>query len=66
MWARVPKQGARQGDQSAKRIDCEALEGLDMVKIGVEVQVPVGTPVIHEIHSFELEQKTVADLRKGE
>ena len=36
------------------------------VKIGVEAQCPVGGSATHEILQFEVVEKTVEDLRKGE
>ena len=36
------------------------------VKIGVEAQSPVGESAAHDILHFEVEERTVADLRKGE
>ena len=38
----------------------------DSVKIGIEVQCPVGESAVHEINFFDIEQRTVQDLRKGE
>ena len=38
----------------------------DTVKIGVEAQSPVGESAAHDILHFEVEERTVADLRKGE
>ncbi|NNJ83224.1 MAG: DUF1349 domain-containing protein [Flavobacteriaceae bacterium] len=36
------------------------------VMIGVEAQCPVGEEAVHDILRFEVEERTVADLRKGE
>ena len=36
------------------------------IRIGIEAQSPVGPTVRHRIPYFSIEQKTVADLRKGE
>jgi regulation of enolase protein 1 (concanavalin A-like superfamily) len=38
----------------------------DSVKIGIEVQSPVGESATHQIDYFEIEKITVKDLRKGE
>ena len=38
----------------------------DSVKIGIEFQSPVGESATHLVDYFELEKKTVDDLRKGE
>lgn len=43
-----------------------AMPAVDSVKIGLEVQSPVGEQAIHEIHYFEIVETTVKDLRKGE
>ena len=37
----------------------------EIVKIGIEVQCPVGVSANHKIHYFSLENKTTEDLRKG-
>ena len=39
---------------------------VDSIKIGLEVQSPVGESATHEIKYFGVEQRTVEDLRKGE
>lgn len=39
---------------------------VDTVKIGIEVQSPIGESASHEIDYFEIEQTTVKDVRKGE
>ena len=39
---------------------------IDTVKIGLEVQSPVGKSVAHKIDHFEIERTTVKNLRKGE
>jgi len=41
------------------------LPKVDVVKIGIEAQSPVGETAIHEINHFEIEKITVKDLRKG-
>lgn len=43
-----------------------ALHPAKTVKIGMEVQCPVGPAAQHEFLYFSLEQRTVEDLRKGE
>ena len=43
-----------------------SMPGADTVKIGIEVQSPVGESATHEIDYFEIEKTTVKDLRKGE
>ena len=40
-----------------------ALGDQEKVKIGFEVQSPVGTSAMHRIHDFYIEKKTVANLR---
>ena len=42
------------------------LAKVDTVKIGIEVQSPIGESAIHQIDYFGLEKTTVKDLRKGE
>lgn len=42
------------------------LPATDAVKIGIEVQCPVGEAASHEITYFGIENRTVEDLRKGE
>ncbi|UOY06843.1 DUF1349 domain-containing protein [Muricauda sp. SCSIO 64092] len=42
------------------------LPKVDSVKMGIEVQSPVGASATHEIVYFEIEKTTVKDLRKGE
>ncbi len=39
---------------------------VDSIKIGIEVQCPVGESATHYIHYFNLEETSVKDLRKGE
>ena len=43
-----------------------AMPKVDLVKIGIEFQSPVGESANHEIEYFELAETTVKDLRKGE
>ncbi|MEL6672815.1 MAG: DUF1349 domain-containing protein [Bacteroidota bacterium] len=43
-----------------------AMPAFEKVKIGLEMQCPVGAPALHLVHFFGLEKKTVKDLRKGE
>ncbi|WP_165395286.1 DUF1349 domain-containing protein [Flagellimonas allohymeniacidonis] len=38
----------------------------DSIKIGIEVQSPVGESATHEIDFFDITKTTVKDLRKGE
>ena len=42
-----------------------ALTTADSVKIGIEVQCPVGESAIHQIDYFEIAEISVGDLRKG-
>lgn len=42
-----------------------SMQKSDTVKIGIEVQSPVGESATHEIDYFEIERTTVKDLRKG-
>ena len=43
-----------------------AMPNAETVKIGVEFQSPVGGEATHELKYFNIEKKTVLDLRKGE
>lgn len=42
-----------------------AMPAVDVVKIGIEAQCPVGASASHQIDYFGLEKTTVEDLRKG-
>ena len=42
------------------------LPKVDSIKVGLEVQSPIGEIARHQIHYFEVEKTTVEDLRKGE
>ena len=42
------------------------MPSVDAVKIGVELQSPVGASATHAVRYFGLEHRTVEDLRKGE
>lgn len=53
-------------DKDYKMARLTAMPPVDPIKIGVEAQCPVGKSATHEILYFEVEKKTVADLRKGE
>lgn len=41
------------------------MPAIDAVKIGIEVQCPVGQSAIHEVNYFGIEKKRIKDLRKG-
>lgn len=43
-----------------------SMPAVDSVKIGLEVQCPVGESATHLVHYFNLDKATVKDLRKGE
>lgn len=41
------------------------MPAVDSVKIGIEVQCPVGQSATHEVNYFGIEKKRINDLRKG-
>lgn len=41
------------------------MPAVDSVKVGIEVQCPVGESATHEINYFGIEKRTIKDLRKG-
>jgi len=53
-------------DKDYKMARLTAMPSVNSLKVGVEVQCPVGSPATHNILYFGLEKKTVKDLRKGE
>ena len=52
-------------DKEYKMARLTTMSSVDSVKIGVEVQCPVGEVATHEILYFGVEKKTVQNLRKG-
>ncbi len=53
-------------DKAYKMARLTAMPAVDTVKVGVEVQCPVGESATHELLYYHSERKTVQDLRKGE
>ena len=72
IWLRIIKKGAiyamhwSTDGQQYHMARLSAMPEAPAVKIGIEAQCPVGEPATHEILYFSMEEKTVADLRKGE
>lgn len=72
VWLRIIRKGDvyalhwSADGQDYKMARLSALHPAKTVKIGMEAQCPAGPAAQHEFLYFSLEQKTVADLRKGE
>ena len=52
-------------EKAYKMARLTTLPVVDSVKIGIEMQCPVGESATHEIIYFGIEERTVQDLRKG-
>jgi len=72
VWLRMIRKGNiysmlwSEDGEDYKMARLAAMPIAESVKIGVEAQCPVGEGATHEILQFEIKEKTVADLRKGE
>lgn len=53
-------------DKEYKMARLTSLPATDKVKVGVELQCPVGESATHEVLFYHSEKKTVQDMRKGE
>jgi regulation of enolase protein 1 (concanavalin A-like superfamily) len=72
LWLKLIRKGNiysmlwSQDDKTYKMARLTAMPSVDSLKIGIEAQCPVGESATHEIRYFNVEKKTVEDLRKGE
>lgn len=71
IWLKLIRKGDNysmlwsEDDSDYKMARLTTLSNSQTVKIGMEAQCPVGPSATHHITYFELEQKTVKDMRKG-